>query len=186
MVFILSALWWIKIRGLWKLPDERDCLWGKLGLVLLGGALLSKTLIQFSVDEQDCVPSLLFDMWPNYGAGSEYNGNILHKVPCIQCFTQCPNHTAGHHWPTRLLETPGHPQVVWVSLLWGHCSFLLGPGVHKVLSVPSKSLFPKSYVSSVIKSHWSPKSNSVQVLRPFARSPCWEICCGSQKFLNSM
>ena len=39
----------------------------------------------------------------------------------------------------RLLEN--HRQV-WVSLLWGHCSFLLGSGVHKVLFVPSKSLFP--------------------------------------------
>ena len=37
---------------------------------------------------------------------------------------------------------------VWVSLLWGHCSFLLGPGAHKVLFVPSKSLFPQSCVSS--------------------------------------
>ena len=37
---------------------------------------------------------------------------------------------------------------VWVSLLWGHCSFLLGPGAHKVLSVPSESLFPQSCVSS--------------------------------------
>ena len=36
----------------------------------------------------------------------------------------------------------------WVSLLWGHCSFLLGPGAHKVLFVPSKSLFPQSCVSS--------------------------------------
>ena len=39
----------------------------------------------------------------------------------------------------RLLDT--HRQV-WLSLLWGHCSFLLGPGAHKVLSVPSKGLFP--------------------------------------------
>ena len=39
----------------------------------------------------------------------------------------------------RLLDT--HSQV-WLSLVWGHCSFLLGPGVHKVLFVPSKSLFP--------------------------------------------
>ena len=32
---------------------------------------------------------------------------------------------------------------VWLSLLWSHCSFLLGPGVHTVLFVPSKSLsFP--------------------------------------------
>ena len=34
--------------------------WGKLGLVLMGGAMLSKSLIQFSVDGQGCVPSLLF------------------------------------------------------------------------------------------------------------------------------
>ena len=33
MVFILSALWWRRIRGLWKLPDGRDWLRGKLGLV---------------------------------------------------------------------------------------------------------------------------------------------------------
>ena len=45
----------------------------------------------------------------------------------------------------RLLNA--HRQV-WVTLLWGHCSFLLGPGVYKVLFVPSKSLFPQSCVSS--------------------------------------
>ena len=39
----------------------------------------------------------------------------------------------------RLLDTPGQ---VWVRLLWGHCSFLLGPGAHKVLFVASKNLFP--------------------------------------------
>ena len=45
----------------------------------------------------------------------------------------------------RLLDTHWE---VWVSLLWGHCSFLLGPCVHKVLFVPSKCLFPQSCVSS--------------------------------------
>ena len=45
----------------------------------------------------------------------------------------------------RLLDTHGQ---IWVSLLWGHLSFLLGPGVHKVLFVPSTSLFPQSCVSS--------------------------------------
>ena len=43
------------------------------------------------------------------------------------------------------LDTHG---IVWVSFLWGHCSFLLGPGTHKVLFVPSKNLFPQSCVSS--------------------------------------
>ena len=47
-----------------------------------------------------------------------------------------------------LPETPGHLQASWFSLLWGHCSFLLGPGVHKVMFVPSKSLFPHSCRSS--------------------------------------
>ena len=44
----------------------------------------------------------------------------------------------------RLLDTP---RQVWVSLLWCYFSFLLGPGAHKVLFVPSESLFPQSCVS---------------------------------------
>ena len=76
----------------------------------------------------------------------------------------------------RLLDT--HRQV-WLSLLWGHCFFHLGPGAYKVLFVPSKILFPQSCGSSVVKCHWPPKSNSLGILSLFAGSPCWEICCGS-------
>ena len=43
--------------------------------------------------------------------------------------------TTDPHLRQRLLDTLGR---VWFSLLWGHCSFLLGPGVHKLLFVPSK------------------------------------------------
>ena len=46
--------------------------------------------------------------------------------------------TADPHLYRRLLDT--HRQV-GVSLLWGHCSFLLAPGAHKALFVPSESLF---------------------------------------------
>ena len=53
--------------------------------------------------------------------------------------------TADPRLHQRLLDTHGP---VWVSLLWGRCSFLLGPGAHKVLLVPSKSLFPQSCVNS--------------------------------------
>ena len=72
-------------------------------------------------------------------------------------FKRSHAHTATFSLPTlqqattdprlhqRLLDT--HRQV-WVSLLWGHFSFLLGPGAHKVLFVPSKGLFPQSCVSS--------------------------------------
>ena len=45
----------------------------------------------------------------------------------------------------RLLDS--HREV-WLRLFWGHWSFLLGPGAHKVLFVPSKSLFPQSFENS--------------------------------------
>ena len=89
MVFILSALWYIRIRGLWKFPDGKDWLRGKLGPLLTGGAMLSKSLFQFSVYGWGCVPSLLFDLRPNYHGSNEDNGPsskgivhaLLHSVP---------------------------------------------------------------------------------------------------------
>ena len=57
--------------------------WGKLGLVLMGRAMLHKSLIQFSMDGQGCVPSLLFDLRPNYGRGNKENGNPL-QYSCLE------------------------------------------------------------------------------------------------------
>ena len=56
----------------------------------MGGAMFCKPLIQFSVDGCGCVPSLLLDLRPNYGGGSEDNGDLLQKVQCMRCCTQCP------------------------------------------------------------------------------------------------
>ena len=65
---------------------------------------------------------------------------LLHSVsPALQQATTDPRLC----W--RVLDT--HRQV-WVSLLWSHCSFFLGPGAYNVLFVPSKSLCPQSCVSS--------------------------------------
>ena len=64
---------------------------------------------------------------------------LLHSVPPI-----LQQATANPGLCRRLQDTHG---IVWVSFLWGHCSFLLGPGAHKVLFVPSKSLFLQSCVS---------------------------------------
>ena len=93
-----------------------------MGLALMRGAMLSKSLIQFSVDGWGCVPSLLFDLRPNYGGGPPSKGPmdaLLHSPPTLQQATSDPRLCQ------RLLDT--HRQV-WVSLLWGHCSFFLGPG----------------------------------------------------------
>ena len=62
--------------------------------------------------------------------------------------TAAPNPEAGHRQPMPLTETPGHS---WASLgqyLVGSLLLFLGPGVHKALFVPSKSLFCQSCVSS--------------------------------------
>ena len=45
----------------------------------MGRAMLSKYLIQFSVDRLGCVPSPFFDLRPNYGGGNEDNGDLLQK-----------------------------------------------------------------------------------------------------------
>ena len=105
--------------------------------------MLSKSLIQFSVQGQSYVPSLLFDLRPNYGGGNEDNGDLLQKVPRMHCYSQCSQHCSR---PLPTHTSAGDSWTLWVSLLWGHCSFLLG--VHQVLFVPSKSLFPQSCVSS--------------------------------------
>ena len=74
--------------------------------------------------------------------------DLLQKFLCTTVTVSFPTlhqATTDPHLCWRLLDTHGQ---VWVSLLWGHCSFLLGPGVRMVLFVPSKNLFPQSCVSS--------------------------------------
>ena len=98
---------------------------GKLDLVLMGRAMFSQSLIQFSIDGEGCVPSLLFDLRPNFGGSNEDNGDLLQKVPSCTAALSAPNPAAGHCIPIpllRLLDTHGR---VWVSLLWG--SLLLSP-----------------------------------------------------------
>ena len=60
----------------------------------MGGALLSKSLIQLSVADGVCVPSLLFDLRSNYGGGNEDNGDLLQKVPCTAALS-APHPAAG-------------------------------------------------------------------------------------------
>ena len=109
---------------------------------------LSTSLIQFSVDEWGCVPSLLFDLRPKYGDGNKDNSDFLQKVPCRHYWTQCPQPC---NKPLLTHTSTGDSWHLWASLgqsLLGHCPFFLGSGVHKVFFVPSKSLFPPSCVSS--------------------------------------
>ena len=92
----------------------------------MGGVMLSKSLIQLSVDGQDCVPSLLFDLRPNYGGGNEDNGDFFKRSHALTAALNAPNPEAGHCQPTPQSEISGHS---WASLgqsLLG--SLFLSPG----------------------------------------------------------
>ena len=46
----------------------------KMKVTMMGGDMLNKSLLQFSVGGRGSVPSLLFDLRPNYDGGNEENG----------------------------------------------------------------------------------------------------------------
>ena len=136
-------------------------------------------LFQFSVDGRGCVPTL-FDLRPDYGGVSEDNDDLLQKVPCTHCHTQCLQRCSS---PLQTHASVGDSWILTAKSGLVSCGvtapFSWIP-VHKAFYflMPSKSLFPQSCVSSVIKFHWPPKSNSLECLSPFAEPPHWEICCG--------
>ena len=110
--------------------------------------MLSKFLIQFSVDGWSCVLSLLFTWGQTMVEVTKIRRPpskdpmhiLLHSVPlALQQATTNPCLC----W--RLLDAP---RQVWVSLLWG--SLLLSPGswCTQVLFVPSKCLFLQPCVGS--------------------------------------
>ena len=99
-----------KYKRLVDLPDGRYWLWGNLGLALMGKAMLSKYVIQFSVDGWGCVPSLWFCVRPYYGRGNSSNGDPLQKDLSRTVVFSAPDPMAEHCKPIPTLETPGHSQ----------------------------------------------------------------------------
>ena len=92
----------------------------------------------------------MFDLRPNYGGGDEDNGDLLQKVHDALLHSVPPTlqqATADPRLRQRLQDTPGQ---VWGSLLWGHSSFLLGPGVQG-----SVCALPESVSQSCVSSDGS-------------------------------
>ena len=88
------------------------------------------------------VSSLLFDLRPNYGGGNEDNGDLPQKIPCMYCYTQCPqpcsrpqltHASAGDSWtPTGKSGTVSCG--VTAPFSWDL--------VHKFLLCPPRDYFP--------------------------------------------
>ena len=108
-LWLWFSLWWIRIRGLWKRPDGRDWLGGKLGLVLMGGAMLSKSLIHFSFDGRGCVPSLLFGLRPTMVGVMRVMATSFRRT-CAGTVVFSADCAAGRCRPTPPPQTPGHSQ----------------------------------------------------------------------------
>ena len=132
---LMEASWW------------RDWLRGKLGLVLMGRAMLSKIVIQFSVVKGLCfLPCCL--TWGQTMVEVMKIRSSFQRSHARTAALSAPNPAAGHCRPPPLLETPGHSQASLRQSLVG--SLLLSP---RSWCTPrfvcaSKSLFPQSCVSS--------------------------------------
>ena len=136
------------IVRIWNGSTGRDRLWGKQGLALMGGARLIKSWSNILLMGVAVFPPCSF-AW-----GQTMVGVMVVMATSFKktyaCLPWLPGllysvllmpkqATVNPHPYWRFLNT--HRQV-WLSLLWGHSSFLLDPGAHKVLSVSSKSLLP--------------------------------------------
>ena len=108
---------------------------GKLGLVLMGGAMLSKFLIQFFCWRVGLCS--LPVVWPNYGGDNEDNGDVLQRVLWTHCCTHCPwpcsrppptHASTGDSW-TLMGESGSVSCGVAVPLSWVlvHIRFCLCP-----------------------------------------------------------
>ena len=119
------------------------------------------------------------------GGGNEDNGDLLQKVPCMHCCTQCPQPCSR---PPLTHASAGecsntHRQV-WVSLWWGHCSFLLGPGAQGSVCalqepisqscVSSGSSIMGLMATSSKRAYATPKSAAPRAPVPVAVH-CWPV-----------
>ena len=120
----------------------------ELDLFLMSRAMLSKSLIQFSVDGWGSAPSLLFDLRQNCGGGNEDNGDLLQNIPCVYCCTHCPqpcirppptHASAGDSW-TLMGKSGSVSCGVTAPISWDlvYIRFCL---------CPPRGLFPQSCVS---------------------------------------
>ena len=71
--------------------------------------MLSKSLIQFSLDGWSCVPSLLFTWGQTMVEVMKITVTTLKRSNACTARVHAPNLAAGHHRPTPPPETPRYP-----------------------------------------------------------------------------
>ena len=91
----------------------------------MGRAMLSKSLIQFSVDSWSCVPSLLFTWDQTMVEVMKIMATSFERSHACNAILSTPNPAPGHHRPMPPPETPGQFRANLGQSLVG--SLLLSP-----------------------------------------------------------
>ena len=68
-----------------------------MGLILMGRAMLSKSINQVSVDGWGCVPFLIFTWDQTMVEVMKIMVSSLKRYPAFTATVYGPNHAAGHH-----------------------------------------------------------------------------------------
>ena len=76
----------------------------------MGWAVLSKSLIQFSVDGWGPIPSLLFTWGQTMVEVMKIMATSFKRSHACTATLSAPSPAAGHHRPTPPWENPGHSQ----------------------------------------------------------------------------
>ena len=111
----MEASWWERLTE------------GETASCSVGLAILSKSLIQFSVDGWSCGPSLWFTWGQTMVEVMKIMVASFKRSHAGTATLGVPNPAAGRHWPKLLLETTGHSQASLGQSLVG--SLLLSPGL---------------------------------------------------------
>ena len=110
--------------------------------------MISKSLIRFSVDGWSCLPSLLFTSGQTKVEVMKVMAFSFKRSQACTAILKCPqpcSRPPPTHASDRDSQTPtGKPEAVSCGVT-APFSWVLA---HKILFVPSKSLFPQSCVSS--------------------------------------
>ena len=111
---LMEASWW------------RDWLWGKLGLVLMCGAMFSKSLIRLLLVGWAVFPLCCLTWSQTMVEVLKIMVTSFKRSDAVTAALSAHNLATGHHRPTPLPETPGHSWAYLGQFLMG--SLLLSPG----------------------------------------------------------
>ena len=104
--------------------------------------MLSKSLIQFSVDGWSCVPSLLFTSGQTMVEVMKIMATSFKRSHENTATLSAPNPEAGYRQPSPLPETPGHSQACLGQSLVGSLLLSLGSWCTQDSVCPPGVCFP--------------------------------------------